>query len=111
MDGRKGRGFSMLSTSQGMEGELLCEGYLLKRRGVAQNRRRWFRLTEQYLTYYDLDGGDVLDKVPRKVISSVERVSAHGRGPAEVSLDCRGAGRGGARANASVQSLFPVGPG
>lgn len=34
------------------EARLVCEGYLLKRRGAFQNRTRWFRLTTSEFQYF-----------------------------------------------------------
>lgn len=74
MQRQQQQGITDLAASVKMEGELLCEGYLLKRRGLGQNRRRWFRLTETCLSYQDADGGDLIDRIPRKVISQIDQV-------------------------------------
>eukprot|EP00040_Diaphanoeca_grandis_P039490 m.259220 g.259220 ORF g.259220 m.259220 type:complete len:296 (+) comp37707_c0_seq1:260-1147(+) len=37
---------------------ILCEGYLRKIRGWGQNRTRWFRLTNKYISFHTKDAGD-----------------------------------------------------
>lgn len=39
--------------------QLVCEGYLLKVRGVAQNKKRYFRLTTQDLSFFTKDAVSV----------------------------------------------------
>ncbi|XP_065835446.1 uncharacterized protein [Oscarella lobularis] len=52
-------------------GYLVCEGYLVKRRGALQNRTRWFRLTTTYLEYYTEEEGDLINSLPLSTISGV----------------------------------------
>lgn len=51
---------------------LLCEGYLKKIRGIGQNRKRWFRLTETQIAYFTRESGSPISSLNRRDISSVE---------------------------------------
>eukprot|EP00055_Hartaetosiga_balthica_P001836 m.2006 g.2006 ORF g.2006 m.2006 type:complete len:268 (-) comp1692_c0_seq1:64-867(-) len=65
--------FAMTSPSD--DDHLICEGYLKKIRGFAQNRRRWFRLTQKYFAYFQEDGGRFIAFIERSNIVDVESVS------------------------------------
>jgi hypothetical protein len=50
---------------------LICEGYLLKRRGAFQNRTRWFRLTTTEFQYYTTEEGELIASFPLDKIVGV----------------------------------------
>ena len=60
-------------------GELLCEGYLVKLRGFARNRKRWFRVTTGTVSFYERDGGRCIATTPRSNISRVADAGATAR--------------------------------
>ena len=81
---------------------LLCEGYLRKIRGFAQNRMRWFQLTDTRLTFYTKDGGELISSVKREDIVRVEEhegrritlttgVPFGASGQSEMMLECESA--------------------
>eukprot|EP00048_Salpingoeca_helianthica_P016791 m.234249 g.234249 ORF g.234249 m.234249 type:complete len:263 (-) comp19516_c0_seq1:23-811(-) len=49
----------------------VVEGYLRKIRGFAQNRTRFFRLTEKYFAFYARDRGELISYVHRSEIQSI----------------------------------------
>ncbi|XP_062512608.1 uncharacterized protein LOC134188459 [Corticium candelabrum] len=56
---------------------LVCEGYLLKRRGPFQNRVRWFRLTTSEFQYFTTEEGDMIASFTLdKIIGVTEEGSA-----------------------------------
>eukprot|EP00051_Salpingoeca_urceolata_P001342 m.40220 g.40220 ORF g.40220 m.40220 type:complete len:277 (+) comp11343_c1_seq1:303-1133(+) len=57
-----------------VEDQLVCEGYLRKIRGFAQNRRRWFRLTATTIGFYDQDAGRLIHGIERAFIVKVTDV-------------------------------------
>jgi hypothetical protein len=56
--------------------DLLAEGYLKKIRGFAQNRNRFFRLTQKHFAFYARDSGELISHVTRNDIFSVREVSS-----------------------------------
>ncbi|EGD80101.1 hypothetical protein PTSG_10374 [Salpingoeca rosetta] len=59
------------------EDELLCEGYLKKIRGFAQNRRRWFRVTANHIAFFSADGGSLISYIHRDHVSDVRDISKY----------------------------------
>lgn len=51
--------------------DLVCEGYLVKLRGFARNRKRWFRLFPNSMAFYEFEGGPRIAITPRSNIANV----------------------------------------
>eukprot|EP00051_Salpingoeca_urceolata_P000643 m.35013 g.35013 ORF g.35013 m.35013 type:complete len:982 (+) comp10886_c0_seq2:109-3054(+) len=54
--------------------QLIAEGYLLKIRGVGQNRRRFFRLTNKSFMYFTEEAGELLADIPVNDIKAATNV-------------------------------------
>eukprot|EP00118_Oscarella_pearsei_P002656 m.11165 g.11165 ORF g.11165 m.11165 type:complete len:223 (+) comp23036_c0_seq3:18-686(+) len=66
---------SAVADSAPCQKTLVCEGYLLKRRGAFQNRTRWFRLTTTHIEYYTAEEGEPIASL---ALESILRVTDEG---------------------------------
>lgn len=65
------------SKMEDVSDHLLVEGYLTKIRGFGRNRKRWFRLTENYVAFYTADAGSLISYIDTSRVESVRDVSKY----------------------------------